>query len=61
MWTKRFIAFMLAGAGIMVGYLFGSSENFSPFAAAISLIYTAYLGGQSATDWNEMNVLRKLK
>lgn len=48
---KRFSGMILVGVAITVGFLFGPADAFPSFASAMGLIYGAYLGGQSATDW----------
>lgn len=48
---KRFAAFLLCVGAVTVGFFAGPVEAFSTFATTIGLLYTVYLGGQSATDW----------
>lgn len=48
---KRFSGMVIVGSAITAGFLFGPPEAFPSFASAMGLIYGAYLGGQSATDW----------
>ena len=48
---KRFRSFLLALLALCVGYAFGDPNSFGAFSAAITGLYTAYLAGQSATDW----------
>lgn len=47
---KRFIAFLITVSLLYGGFLFGG-ENYSTLATALGLIYSAYAGGQTATDW----------
>lgn len=48
---KRFAAFIIATAALVAGFAFGKAETFPSFATTIGLLYGAFLGGQSATDW----------
>jgi uncharacterized membrane protein len=48
---KRFAAFLISTAALAIGFVIGRPEIFPTFATTIGLLYGAYLGGQSATDW----------
>ena len=48
---RRFRSFLLALVALCVGYAFGPPDSFGAFSAAITGLYTAYLAGQSLTDY----------
>ena len=48
---KRFAGMILSSGLVGVGFFIGAPENFATFATTIGLLYTVYVGGQSATDW----------
>ena len=48
---KRFLAFAITTGLITLGFFIGPQVSFEMFAKALGFIYTFYLGGQSATDW----------
>ena len=50
---KRFICFLLCLIMLLVG-LFVGGELFGIFAGSVTGLYTAYLAGQTATDWREV-------
>ncbi len=52
---KRFLSFLLALLALCLGFIFGEPDSFGAFSAAITGLYTAYLAGQSATDWKNGN------
>lgn len=48
---KRFFGLLLTAAAVTAGFFFGPVEAFPSFSTAMGMLYVAYLGGQSATDW----------
>ena len=48
---KRFLSFLLALSALCIGFATGDSDSFGAFSAAVGVIYSAYLAGQSATDY----------
>jgi hypothetical protein len=48
---KRFGGLILVGAALTAGFFAGPIEAFPSFATTLGLLYTVYVGGQSATDW----------
>ena len=48
---KRFAAFLIATTALTLSFVFGPPESFPSYATTIGLLYGAFLGGQSATDW----------
>ena len=50
---RRFRSLIFAATLLTIAYFFGNPESFGAYSTAIGAIYTAYLAGQSATDWQK--------
>ena len=48
---RRFRSFLLALLALCIGFAVGDPDSFGAFSAAVGVIYSAYLAGQSATDY----------
>lgn len=49
---KRFTGFLICSALLFIG-LFAAGEQFPTYAQMLTALYAAFLGGQTATDWQE--------
>ncbi len=50
---KRFAAFLVCSGLLYVGLFAADPATFDTYAKMIAAIFGAYLGGQSATDWQK--------
>jgi len=50
---RRFASLILAFACLVGGYFGGDPDSFGAFSTAVTVLYGAYLTGQSATDWQK--------
>ena len=50
---RRFRSFLIALLALCIGFAFGDPDSFGAFSAAVGVMYSAYLAGQSATDWQK--------
>jgi hypothetical protein len=50
---RRFASLILAFVCLVGGYFGGDPDSFGAFSTAVTVLYAAYLTGQSATDWQK--------
>ncbi len=50
---RRFASLILAFTCLVGGYFGGDADSFGAFSTAVTVLYAAYLAGQSATDWQK--------
>lgn len=53
---KRFAAFSLCVSALVIGLMYGPIEAFPSYSTTLGLLFAAYIGGQSATDWKHGSV-----
>ena len=55
---KRFGGFLVVSGLLTAGFFWGEPLAFASFATTLGLLYTVYVGGQSATDWKNMTTVK---